>query len=133
MSRENVEAARDVIDAFNRRDLDAVLAFADPQVEFNTRFVERGGSYHGHEGVRTWWEDLLRIFPDFSIELDENDLHDLGDVLIGRARVRGHGMGSDTPFEEDVWQVTRWRNGKIVSSYNYGTEAEALEAAGLSE
>jgi len=131
MSQENVERAKRAADAFNRRDLAAFLALVDPGVDFTTRFVERGGSYQGHDGVRTWWEDLMRVFPDFSVEVVE--VRDLGDLEIVRLRVRGHGVGSDTPIEEDIWQVIKWRNEKIVSSRNYGNEAEALEAAGLSE
>jgi ketosteroid isomerase-like protein len=34
MSEENVELAHRAYDAFNRRDLDAFLAFNDPEVEF---------------------------------------------------------------------------------------------------
>src|SRR5215207_8513987 len=107
MSQENVERAKRAADAFNRRDLAAFLALVDPGVDFTTRFVERGGSYQGHDGVRTWWEDLMRVFPDFSVEVVE--VRDLGDLEIVRLRVRGHGVGSDTPIEEDIWQVIKWR------------------------
>ena len=34
MSEENVRLVYEVIDAFNRRDLDAYLALMDPEVEF---------------------------------------------------------------------------------------------------
>jgi ketosteroid isomerase-like protein len=131
MTQENVEAARRAYEAFNGRDLDAFLALVDPEVDFTTRFVERGGSYHGHEGVRTWWEDLLRVFPDFTIEVVE--IRDPGDLTINALRVRGRGMGSDTPFEERIWQVARWRDGKVVSWHSYGSEREAREAAGVLE
>jgi ketosteroid isomerase-like protein len=129
MSQENLEAARRAYDAFNRRDLDAVLALVDPEVDFTTRFVERAESYHGHDGVRVWWEDLLRVFPDFKIEVVE--LSDLGDVTIGAVRVRGRGMGSDAPFEEVIWQVGKWRHGKLVAWHSFGSESEAREAGGI--
>jgi ketosteroid isomerase-like protein len=131
MSRESVERAHRAYEAFNRRDLDAFLALVDPDVDFTTRFVERGGSYHGHEGVRTWWDDLLRVFPDFRVEVV--DVRDAADVTINALRVRGHGLDSATPFEESIWQVAEWRNAKVVSWRTYGSEAAALEAAGLSE
>jgi hypothetical protein len=49
-------------------------------VEFIPRLVEvdGGGSYRGHDGVRSWWENLLGVWPDFRSEVDE--VRDLGDV-----------------------------------------------------
>jgi ketosteroid isomerase-like protein len=126
MSQENVEAARRAYDAFNRRDLDALLAVMDAEVEFSTRFVG-GGSYRGRDGVRLWWDDLLKVFPDFMVEV--TDVDDLDDLTINAVRVRGHGMDSETPFEEDIWQVGKWRNGKAVSWRSYGSRREAREAA----
>jgi ketosteroid isomerase-like protein len=131
MSQENVERGLRAYDAFNRRDLDALLALIDPEAELTTRTVERSGSYQGHDGVRMWWADILKVFPDFRVEVVE--VRALEDTTIGKLRVRGHGHVSDAPFEETVWQVGVWRSGKAVSLHTYGREAEALEAAGLSE
>ena len=80
MSQENVDRALEFLDAFNRRDLDAVVALADDGIEVESRLVAMEGGYRGHEGLRTWW-----------------------------------------------------RAGKLVWWRNCSTEAEALEAAGLSE
>ena len=133
MSEENVERIRRGFDAFNRRDLDAFLALTDPEVELSTRFREMEGDsyYRGHDGVREWWRDLLAIFPDFSMEVLE--LRDLGDSGIVALRVRGHGLDSGVPFEETMWAAGEWRDGKMTRWRNFGSEAEALEAAGLEE
>ena len=133
MSQENLERTRRAFDAFNRRDLDAFLPLTDTEVEFATRYMELEGDphYRGHDGVREWWRDLLAIFPDFSIEVLE--LHDLGGSGIAALRVRGHGLDSGVPFEETVWAAAEWRDGKVTRWRNFGSEAEALEAAGLSE
>jgi len=50
MSRENVDVLHQAIDTFNRRDLDAFLAFCDPDVEFISYLaqVEGGEPYRGH-------------------------------------------------------------------------------------
>ena len=71
MSQGNVELQYRVADAFNRRDIDAFLALCDPDGEFTTRVseLEGGGPYRGHDGVRSWLEDLLGISPDFSVEI----------------------------------------------------------------
>ena len=133
MSQENVERSYLVYDAFNQRDLDAFLRFIDPEVEFTTRFGQLIGrsEYRGHDGIREWWEDLLGIFPDLSFEVLE--VRDLGDLSLAALRLRGHGADSDTPFEEIVWGASQWRSGKVVWWQSLGSEAEALEAAGLRE
>jgi ketosteroid isomerase-like protein len=133
MSQENAELARRAYDAFNRRDLDGFLAFMDPEVEVTTRFMEMEGdrSYRGHDGVREWWRTLLDVFPDFSGEVLE--VRDLGDFVIVAVRVRGHGVEGGTPFEEVLWQTGKVRDGKATWWRNFGSEDEALKAAGLSE
>jgi hypothetical protein len=60
-------------------------------------------------------------------------VRDLGKVTIGVLHNRGHGEGSDTPIEETLWLVARWRRGRCAGWSACQTEAEALEAAGLSE
>jgi ketosteroid isomerase-like protein len=128
MSRENAELMRQVFDAFNRRDLDSVVALMDEGVEAYSRLsaIEGEGAYHGHEGMRLWWESLLGVFPDFAVEVVET--RDFGDATLGVLRNRGHGEGSDTPVEEDLWLVAWWRQGKCTRWTAYVTEAEALEA-----
>ncbi|MET0510828.1 MAG: nuclear transport factor 2 family protein [Thermoleophilaceae bacterium] len=132
MSQENVESLRESLDAFNRRDLDAFLALMDDEVEAVSQLVAMEGGYHGHAGIRRWWESLLDAFPDFEIEVVE--MRDLGDDLVlGSLRLRGHGADSDTPFEMPLWLVVRWRRGKCVWWRPYVTKTDALEAAGLRE
>ena len=66
MSQENVELRYRAADAFTRHDLDALLALCDPDVMFISRHLGLeggGGSHHGHDGVRSWWESLLGVFP----------------------------------------------------------------------
>jgi ketosteroid isomerase-like protein len=132
MSLENVELARRVYDAINRRDLDAFLALMDEDVKAHSRLAAmEGGVYRGHEGSRRWWHDLLEMIPDYTIEVEE--LRDLGDVTLARFRARGHGAASNAPVVDAQWQPVRWRDGKCVWWSVCSTEAEALDAAGLRE
>jgi hypothetical protein len=133
MSEENVELTYLASDAFNRRDLEALLALADPEIEAYSRIVELegGGPYRGHQGVRAWWKDVLDIAPDLRHEIEE--VRDIGDVTVARLRQHGRGVGSDAPMEQTQWIVTKWRNKKAVWWQILLSEAEALEAAGLSE
>src|SRR5436190_15433526 len=129
MSQENVELVYRAADAFKRRDLDAFLALCDPDVEYYARIgeLEGGGPFRGHAGIRSWWEGLLALSPNFSTEIEA--VRDAGDVTITRVRQRGRGGESDAPMEQMQWIVTRWRNGKSTWSRNVLSEAEALEAA----
>ena len=129
MSQENVELARQSLDAFNRRDWAAALALWDEDAEIVAGGVVMEGDYHGHAGIRRFWENIFAAIPDFSVKVVE--MRDLGDLTLGAARVRGHGAGSDTPFDEMTWGVAEWRDGKCVRWGSYATEAEALEAVGL--
>jgi ketosteroid isomerase-like protein len=133
MSQENVELAHRAFDAFNRRDLDAFLAHCDPEVEVYSRLAElEGGRPHrGHDGVRSWWDNIFALAPDIRPEID--DVEDAGDMTVVRLRVRGHGVGSDAPIEQTQWLVTKWRDKQAVWVRIFLSEAEALEAAGLSE
>jgi ketosteroid isomerase-like protein len=132
MSQENVELYTRGIDAFNRRDLEAFLALAHPDVVGISRVLAiEGGSYQGHDGVRDWWKELLGVFPDFTIEIVS--VRDAGPMVVSGLRNRAHGEGSAAPLQELVWQVSEWRNGKVVRWQMYASEQDALDAAGLEE
>ena len=119
------------VQAFNRRDRDAFLALVDHEVEIESRLVAVEGGYHGHEGLRRWWDNFLGTFPDYTLDIEE--LRDLGDVTLGDIRGWGHGADSATPLVDPSWHPVKWRNGKVVWWRNCATEAEALEAVGLSQ
>ena len=74
---------------------------------------------------------MLSVAPDFSTEVEDG--RDLGDVTVVRVRVRGHGVASGASMEGTIWQVGEWRQEKCVRWQTCASEAEALEAAGLSE
>lgn len=131
MSRNNVDLALESYDAFNRRDWDAFVDLVDEEVEIESRLVAMEGGYHGHAGLRRWWDDFLGAFPDYTLEVKE--LRDLGDVTLAHVRGFGHAADSATPLVDPSWLPARWRDGKVVWWRNCPTEGEALEAAGLRE
>ena len=133
MSQENVDRYFESVEAFNRRDLDAFLAFMDPEMEFVVRLMEMEGRPYlrGHDGVREWWRGMFAVFPDFKIDVLE--ARDLGDSVIAALRLRGHSGDSGVPFNEAVWLASKARDGKATWWQTFRSEAEALEAAGLSE
>ena len=131
MSQENVDLTSRAFQAFDDRDLDALLAVLDEDVEAFPILAGLDGGYSGHDGVRRWWAGLLGTFPDFRTEIVE--LRDLGDSTIAVLHMRGHAAGSDTPVDARTWQVSDFRQGKCIGWRVYTSEREALEAVGLSE
>jgi ketosteroid isomerase-like protein len=131
MSQENVELAQRAFDAVNRRDMGAFLALMDADVEAVPRLVAMEGRYHGHDGIRHWWQNLLDAFPDYTLETVE--ARELGNLTLTTLRGRGHGADSDTPFVDTVWVVVHWRDKKAVRWRVCTSEGEALEAVGLRE
>jgi ketosteroid isomerase-like protein len=130
MSQENAALAYRAFGAVNRRDLDAFLELMDEDVETVSRIVHMEGSLHGHDGIGRWWKNWFDAFPDYDIEVVE--MRDFGDVMVAAMRGVGHGAGSEVPFEDTLWHVSRWRRGKCVWWRACYTRDEALEAAGLS-
>ena len=131
MSQGNVKLHHRVIDAFNRRDLDALLALVNEDFEGASRLVPLEGRYHGHEGAVRWQQNLYDVFPDWHGEPLE--VRDFGDFTMATVRFHGHGGESGAPVDGVVWQVGEWRHGKLVRLNSHDSEAEALEDLGLSE
>ena len=138
MSEENVEIARRSFEAFNRaftEGADDLYALLDPEVEWipATAILE-GRSYHGHEGVRQWIEDMKRDWEAFEPRPEE--FLDLGDdrVLAALGSWHARGRGGDVPldFPRAAW-LAQYREGKLVRMQSFTERQEALEAAGLSE
>ena len=88
MSEENVEIVRRVIDAWNRRDIEELLAVTDPGIEYvNLPTAVEPGTRRGLAEVRAVWQAQWDIL-DGRLEVDR--LYDRGDeiVLLGRLSAR---------------------------------------------
>jgi ketosteroid isomerase-like protein len=132
MSQENVELARRTYEAFNRRDLDAVLNVFHPEVEIHDEpEIPDAAVHRGHEAVRRDWQRTFDFLDEFSIEIE--DYRDLGDELLVFIRYRGVGHGSQVPVEATGAHLLTVRQGKLVRMRQFFDRTEALEAAGLRE
>ena len=133
MSEKDLQQYRRLAEAFRKRDLDGFLAIFAPDADFAPRSaaLDSGGPFHGHEGIKRWWAAMFAIVSDYQAEIDE--IRDLDGVTFSRVRLLGHGIESGAPFEQTQWHVVEWKAGTITRWRTFGAEAEALEAAGLSE
>ncbi len=119
------------VQAINDRDLDALLAVMDEEVEAFPLLAAVEGTYHGHDGIRRWWANLLDTFPDFGIEV--LDVREIGEATVAVLGTSGRGVGGDAPFDATTWQVSRFRDDKCIRWRVYSSESEAMKTEGLSE
>ena len=88
------------MDAYNRRDIDALCEELDPEIEWLPALPglmgEEAAVYRGHDGMRTMFHDLYEVLDEIHFDVDE--MRDLGDrvVAIGHIRVRGKASGAET-------------------------------------
>jgi hypothetical protein len=131
VSKEHVELAQQAYDAFNRRDLGSLLALMDADADLVPQLAAVEGAYHGHGGIRRWWQTLLDAWPDYSAEVVE--VRDLQTATLVKVQIGGHSADGGIPVSEASWHVWRWRGEKAIWFAVFPTEADALQAAGLRE
>ena len=137
MSKENVEIVRRVYMAVAQGDTEGVLAAYDPAVEWDFRgspfrdFLKES-VYRGHEGIRRFiGERYDDAWADIEDHLDE--VIDAGDQVVSVVTSRGRGRASGVEVNREHAGLWTIRAGNIVRVAWFGTRAEALGAAGLSE
>jgi ketosteroid isomerase-like protein len=126
MSQQDVEVVRANYEAFWRRDLEEFLSYMDPEVEFKSLVLEVEGAYHGHEGIRAWWDNVLAVFPEWRPQF--GGAREVAGCVLVRVQAEGSGTGSGIAVERSIWQVADVRGGRVKLSAFFRTEAEALQA-----
>jgi ketosteroid isomerase-like protein len=130
MTSGNADLVGQGYEAWNRGDVEEVLSFMDPAIEWRGyTHVPESGTLEGREAVRGWLERFLDAWEQLEIEVTE--LIDSDDQVIALVRFRGSGKGSRVPVEggpdAHVWTV---RDGRIVAATLHQGTREALKALG---
>jgi len=101
MRERNVAIARSGIEAFNRGDVDAVLALAAPDVEvFAPPDLPNPGRYVGYAGYLRWSEQWLEAWETFTLDiLDIEAVDDRHVVAVVRQNGRGRLSGLELTME----------------------------------
>lgn len=129
MSRENVDLMEAAYAAITSDDLDAFLAVAHPQIEFRSLIAEaEGRTFRGHEGVREWWNTVIR---SLGVRPGAEKIEGFRDRGVTCLRLAGSIGGVEVP--QTMWMSWRFRDGLLAWWETFRTEAEALEAVGLRE
>jgi ketosteroid isomerase-like protein len=132
MSEETVDVVRRAIDAYNRRDFEAIRELNHPQVELDWS-GSRGpvaGIYRGEDEVLGFYRDFfdtfehVRMEPDRYIEAGERV------IVPNSTHFRGRDGIETTARSALSFEV---RDGRVSHIRLYQETGEALEAAGIAE
>jgi ketosteroid isomerase-like protein len=125
----NVEIVQGIYAAFARRDIPAIVALLNPDVEWgepSNPFNPAGGTRRGHEGFLEWIEigrrseDILLLEPRKML-VDEDSV-----AVVGFMRCRAIPTGKE--YESDFVHVVTLKDGKVTKFQEFFDTYAAGEA-----
>jgi ketosteroid isomerase-like protein len=124
---DRAELTRLQIEAVNRRDFDALLPYASPDIVYDTS-PSGFGVYQGVAAIREFIESYWQTFDELSFELEE--FSDLGNgVTFAVNRQHALPAGSSAPLQAREAHVTEWEDGLAVRVTVYYDISEGRAAA----
>jgi ketosteroid isomerase-like protein len=135
MDAESAEILRRFMDAWNRRDVEGIVALSDPEIEYvNAPSAVEPGTRRGHEGIRSVVAKQWDLLGDAQVELEWIREHE--DGIIGSTRIT-RGM-PDSRATIEVRGLVLWtiRDGRVArfEVLGAGTEFDrAVKEAGIVE
>jgi len=131
MTETNSEIFDRVIDAFNRRGLEAAVEYFDDDVEVYDPDLPEGMRILGRQAVLDTFGQILAAFE--TMKVADYESISVGDRVIGLIHIAGYGEGrrGGMGFEQRDAHVMTFKDGKIVYWRLYLDQAEALADAGL--
>ena len=132
MSQENVEIVRRIFDAWASGDWSIGNEYLDQHAVYViSSDFPAFGLYFGFDAIRAYWRDFLEQWERLTMEAKH--IEAVGDTVL--AHVVQHAKGRASGIEGDIsyFMLFTFRGRKIVRLESVMSEAEALEAVGLSE
>jgi ketosteroid isomerase-like protein len=133
MSEENIEVVRQLIRAFNGRDLANMTELFAPRIEWKPggpAAVEQA-VYRGRDEVSSAFAATWETWELFHLE--ESEIRDLEELIVWLGRARLRGGASHVEFDQEFAVHLLVRDGDVVRIEGFLTWQQALDAAGLSE
>ena len=116
-TESTIEVIKQFSDAFNRHDVQAVMALMTDDCIFeNTYPPPDGERFEGQEAVRHFWEEFFRSSPHAVFQSEE--MITLGDRCVVRWRYDWTNTDSQNGHVRGV-DVFRVRNGKVAEKLAY--------------
>ena len=123
----DIEVVKATFAAFAARDLQAVLALSDPDIEFTAVTGEHAGRtepYRGHDGMRQYFRDVAEVWEE--LRLTPREFREEDDLVLVTGKVAARSR-SRTVTGSTGW-IWRVRNGKITFVRVYASAADATAA-----
>jgi ketosteroid isomerase-like protein len=132
MSEKNIEIVREHIEAYRRQDVLVALACMDPHAVLDSGRVDGSAVSYGHRAINEAVTRYRGSFEEYNHKVER--LTDLGSgAIVAVVNETGRGKGSGVPVYRRFATLYTMIDGKIARVTQFRTEADALEAAGLSE
>jgi ketosteroid isomerase-like protein len=125
MTSEAFELTRKSWEYVDGRDLEGFLSIVHEDVEFVSLVAEaEGGTFHGHDGVRAWWESVGESLG--TLRYEPRQMRDLGaGGVLTELVVSGNVRGVEVP--QTMWHAVQVRDAKAEWWGSFRTEREALQ------
>lgn len=123
----NAAAVIRSIGSYNAGDIEALVAMAHPEIEWEVAPEHPAATTHrGTEAVREYHEDWRNTVHDLTIDL--RSVAEAGDLVMTVCRLRGKGAESGADVEVDLALLTTFRDGKAIRVEEFLNPDEALRA-----
>jgi ketosteroid isomerase-like protein len=129
MTASNVDVVRDLLDEWNRGDVDALLARTSEDFEWHPVLVAsvEGGAYRGHDGFREFLSEWTSTWNSWNLEAEE--MREFGDQVLVLTRVRAEGRGSGVELDQSLAHLFEFRGGLICRAETFLDRDKAIEVA----
>jgi ketosteroid isomerase-like protein len=129
MTASNVDVVRDLLDEWNRGDVDALLARTSEDFEWHPVLVAsvEGGAYRGHDGFREFLSEWTSTWNSWNLEAEE--MREFGDQVLVLTRVRAEGRGSGVELDQSLAHLFEFRGGLICRAETFLDRGKAIEVA----
>jgi hypothetical protein len=131
MSEENAGIVRRLYETWNLTRGVPPLDPIDPDIDVEFRGGILDGKYRGYAGLAEALDTFWSSFDESRIDVESCVAN--GDDVLVTLRYFARGKASGVEVDAPGWHVWTVRSGKAVRWLVFGTEREALEAAGLQE
>jgi ketosteroid isomerase-like protein len=130
VTRSNVEVLQRMFDLFAEGGVEPTLELIDPGVvvEIPPDMSAEPDTYHGHEGVRRYFDGFRGMLEDIRYEALE--LTPEGDYVVAHVRISGRGASSGLDVGLEPYVVHELSGGKVVRIRPYPDLDSARAALG---
>ena len=120
------------VDTYNRRDFEGIIGVTDPNLDFQSRFVEIESDFRGYDRFpHAYFETLDEAYDRFSVI--PSDFFDAAAGVLVAASAEWRGKASGAEGSLPIFVAFWLRPARSCGLETFPDRPDALEALGLSE